>query len=117
MYLRRNWLLLILIASVSQTPRVLRAQSFTGLGFLPAGDYSTADGVSADGAVIVGRCSGPSSANRAFRWTSATGMVSLGTLPGGAWSVARGVSADGFVVVGEADSGGGSRAFRWTSSD
>ena len=54
----------------------------------------SAQGVSADGSVVVG------TSNRfAIRW-AAGGTQNLGTLPGGRVSVAYGVSADGAVVVG-----------------
>jgi probable HAF family extracellular repeat protein len=90
--------------------------TFQGLGDLAGGSFSSlAQGVSADGSVVVGiGRSAPGS--EAFRWTSGTGMVGLGDLPGGGFSsVARGVSADGSVVVGIGRSAPGSEAFRWTS--
>jgi len=89
--------------------------SFSGLGLLPGGAFSEAYGVSADGAVVVGR--GPSSGlgERAFRWTAAGGMEDLGELSGGS-AASRGyaVSDDGSVVVGESLGGSGWEAFRWT---
>lgn len=100
-----------------------RHSSATGtqsLGVLYSGDSeSAATGVSANGAVIVGWSRRGSLPNieriRAFRWTSATGMVDLGTLPGGNFSEAHGVSGDGFVVVGAATNAQRQwRAFRWT---
>ena len=90
---------------------VAHAQSFSGLGFLPGGTQSTASRVSRDGSVVVGTANG----NRAYRWTSAGGMVNLGTLPGGTDSFASDVSDDGSVVVGTGYSAG-ARAFRWTSA-
>jgi probable HAF family extracellular repeat protein len=58
--------------------------TFTGLGDLPGGSFiSLANGVSADGSVVVGR-GASASGNEASRWTSGTGMVGLGDLPGGA---------------------------------
>jgi len=88
------------------------AQSFSGLGFLPGGTQSTASRVSRDGSVIVGTANG----NRAFRWTSAGGMVNLGTLPDGTDSFASDVSDDGSVVIGTCYTSAGARAFRWTSA-
>jgi len=100
-----------------------RALCWTGaglqnLGTLGGGPYwfSSSQGVSADGSVVVG---GSSSADgqRAFRWTSAGGMVSLGTLPKNTSSSAHGVSSNGLVVVGKSTHPrNGDRAFRWTST-
>ena len=78
------------------------------LGTLSGGTYSIANGVSADGSVVVGESHIPDGF-RAFRWTDA-GMVSIGTLSSGSDSMANGVSADGSVVVGWSNN----RAFRWT---
>jgi probable HAF family extracellular repeat protein len=101
----------------------LAADGFTFLGTLPGDTSSTAYGVSADGAVVVGVSDAmvvddsgmASSISRAFRWTAGTGMQDLGTL-GGTYSQANAVSADGAVVVGESRIAGGNiRAFRWTA--
>jgi probable HAF family extracellular repeat protein len=79
------------------------------------GDLSEAYGVSADGAVVVGRAKNASGQWRAFWWTAKTGMQDLGTLPGYEnASEAYGVSAGGAVVVGTASAGGNEHAFRWT---
>jgi probable HAF family extracellular repeat protein len=78
---------------------------------------SEADGVSADGSVVVGWARNAAGYRRAFRWTAARGMQDLGTLPGGGGSEATAVSADGSVVVGYAyDAAGQTRAFRWTAA-
>jgi probable HAF family extracellular repeat protein len=86
-----------------------------GLGDLPGGGFfSTANGVSADGSVVVGQGTSANGAE-AFRWTQATGVVGLGDLPGDIFeSLAFGVSADGSVVVGRSRSANGTEAFRWT---
>jgi len=73
---------------------------------------STAHGVSADGAVVVG-----ASAGEAFRWEEGE-MMGLGHLPSCAVpsSQAMAVSADGAVVVGTSCHGDGlneHEAFRW----
>ncbi|MDB9423458.1 PEP-CTERM sorting domain-containing protein [Microcystis aeruginosa CS-564/01] len=79
-------------------------------------DGSTANGISADGSVVVG-VSNSANGDEAFRWTQATGMVGLGTLPGGAFaSIAYGVSADGSVVVGTTNGSNFGQAFRWTQA-
>lgn len=87
-----------------------------GLGDLPGGDFaSVANGISADGSVIVGAGTSVTGLE-AFRWTSAGGMVGLGNLLGvGGRSQAYGVSADGSVVVGYTTSPIGYESFRWTS--
>jgi probable HAF family extracellular repeat protein len=69
------------------------------LGIGGADDSSAANGISADGAVIVGA----TSSEGAFRWT-VDGIEYLG------FGAANAVSADGNVVVGSS----GSRAMRWT---
>jgi probable HAF family extracellular repeat protein len=74
-----------------------------------------ANGVSADGGVVVGWAENASGAERAFRWEN-NQMRDLGTL-GGARSVALGVSADGGVVVGWAENDSWDRrAFRWENN-
>jgi probable HAF family extracellular repeat protein len=87
----------------------------TDLGTL-GGNYSSAQAVSADGAVVVGEAQNASNEYRAFRWTGGV-MTDLGTLSGDL-SYAQDVSADGSVVVGYANlDNGQTRAFRWTSAD
>ena|GEM_PF-7019297 len=86
----------------------------TSIGRLPGGSWSTANGVSGDGMVIVGASDSPEG-RRAVRWTRQEGMQSLGTL-GGNESEALGISKDGQTIVGESDSPEGPRAFRWTGS-
>jgi probable HAF family extracellular repeat protein len=97
-----------------------------GLGYLPGVNgffgFSEANGVSADGSVVVGYSNGGNGFNgnliEAFRWTQAGGMVGLGVLSGGIASYANGVSADGSVVVGYSatDPFTGAEAFIWNSA-
>ncbi|WP_277874339.1 MULTISPECIES: PEP-CTERM sorting domain-containing protein [Microcystis] len=97
-----------------------------GLGYLPGVNgflgFSEANGVSADGSVVVGYSNGGNGFNgnliEAFRWTQAGGMVGLGVLSGGIASYANGVSADGSVVVGYSRTGPftGAEAFIWNST-
>ena len=73
-----------------------------GLGFLPnaASGKSSADGVSADGSVVVGSGRNVNDETEAFRWVDGT-MTGLGFLPNAAInsSYANGVSADGSKVM------------------
>jgi probable HAF family extracellular repeat protein len=89
-----------------------------GLGDFPGGIFfSQANGVSADGSVVVGESSS-AAGFEAFRWTEATGMVGLGDLPGGDFSSeALGVSADGSVIVGVSNTASGSEAFLWDAAN
>jgi probable HAF family extracellular repeat protein len=82
---------------------------------------SVANGVSADGSVVVGssRSAGGYEVigyDEAFRWTQEAGMVGLGSLAGNSDSNsgANAVSANGSVIVGGSDSNSGFQAFRWT---
>jgi len=91
-----------------------QAASFQGLGVgnltVVGAGGTFANGVSADGSVVVGTAvPGDFSGNEAFRWTQATGMVGLGIRA----SEAYGVSADGSVVVGSS-TGLFTEAFAWT---
>ena len=90
------------------------------------GNQSEAYGVSANGAVVVGRAQNANQQWRAFRWSASSGrMLDLGTLPSGnySYSEAYAISADGYVVVGmssyydNASRGQYERAFRWTVDD
>jgi probable HAF family extracellular repeat protein len=108
---------------LSIQPRAWRWTSAGGmvsLGIMQGGAYSWANGVSANGLVVVGYGDrqGSSGFNRAFRWTSAGGMQHLGTLSGGNISRAYAASSDGSVVTGFSDGSGtgGFRAYRWTSA-
>ena len=91
------------------------ADGFTFPGTF-GGTSSSANGVSADGAVVVGWAHTSDAYGKAFRWTSGGGMINLGTLGGGNDSRANGVSADGSVVVGQAHTGYVWHAFRWTQA-
>jgi probable HAF family extracellular repeat protein len=91
--------------------------SFTPLGDLPGGSFSShAFGVSADGAVVVG-ASASESGREAFRWTRSEGMIALGDLPGGQFESRAGdVSDDGSVIVGTGATDQDIEAWRWTAS-
>jgi probable HAF family extracellular repeat protein len=94
-----------------------KGATFRGLGDLPGGGFlSGANGVSADGCVVVGM--GTSASGReAFRWDRRGGMVGLGDLAGGFYSGSSwAASADGSVIVGMSSSANGTEAFRWTAA-
>ncbi|MCC7346785.1 MAG: hypothetical protein IT538_05240, partial [Variibacter sp.] len=102
-----------------QGVRVTFGGGVTLLGFLSGHDRSKANGISADGSVLVGDSfhyspSDPTLMLQAFRWNGGV-MTGLGFLPGTDISSAAAVSADGQVVVGYARSSANSRqrAFRW----
>jgi probable HAF family extracellular repeat protein len=103
----------------SEAFRWTRQGGMEGLGDLPGGVFqSFGQGVSADGAVVVGQGSS-ASGDEAFRWSEGSGIVGLGDLPGGSFrSSAWGTSGDGMVVVGFSDAGNAnaSGAFRWTQA-
>ncbi len=76
---------------------------------------SLAQGVSADGAVIVGQ-SDTDAGYAAYRWTSGSGAVQLPSLPDAPTenTNANGVSRDGLVIVGSgANENGSTRAVKW----
>ncbi len=118
--------LFIVISSISlsqETNVTPGKASFQGLGDLPGGEFSSsAQGLSADGKVIVG-FGATSSGEEAFRWTEETGLVILGNLPDKSFkkSWANKVSADGNVIVGYGDPVGQGwntyKGFVWTSSE
>jgi len=94
------------MSHVSQTPGSSRAFRYRGpgtfetLGLLTNYTRSFANGVSADGSVVVG-ASTDGIAGQAFRWTSETGMQPLGYgTPGHYYSEARAVSGNGQTIVG-----------------
>lgn len=75
-----------------------------------------AQGVSADGTIVVGYMPVPGG-TEAFTWVHPGGLVPIGDLPGGGrYSVATKISADGSVVVGVGSGAAGGEAFRWTVS-
>jgi len=90
------------------------ADGMVGLGTLPGDEQSFAEGVSADGLVVVGSsfangAEGASTLYTPFRWTPDLGMVDLGQLAGATSGSAFDVSADGTIVVGYS----GDQAFVW----
>ena len=91
------------LTALITSPQIKAEDDFTGLGFLPSAalNDSSADGVSADGSVVVGYSYNANSDAEAFRWVDGT-MTGLGFLPNavGEKSVAICDSADASVVFG-----------------
>jgi probable HAF family extracellular repeat protein len=91
-----------------------------GLGFLPGGNTSLANGVSADGSLVVGYAEDSTGAYQAFRWTNDGGMQSIRDmliargLDLSGWDLrqAQAVSADGSTIVGWGFFGGQTQAWR-----
>jgi len=83
--------------------------------------FSTANGISADGTVIVGSSINNDNNIEAFMWTVTDGMQGLDFLdPNNQFpsSEALGISADGSVIVGgSTNSDGNTEAFMWTVTD
>lgn len=86
------------------------------LGVIPGSSFtrSTANGVSGDGRITVGRCFNFSGPNQtAFRWSEETGMLALPPLPNATYTSAVDASFDGRVIVGYANNDVNERAIMW----
>jgi probable HAF family extracellular repeat protein len=112
-------------SGVGTAPRAVRWVGGGQIEALGGADFgmSVADGVSADGSVIVGTRRNAAGGLEAFRWTEAEGMTGIGDpvrFPFG--SRARGASGDGAVVVGRGTVGftptfaEDERAFIWDAA-
>lgn len=93
-------------SSGPQAFRWTASNGMVGMGYLPGGDESRAEAVSADGSVVVGY-SIVSGDLHAFRWTQAAGLTDLGK------GMPMGISADGLTIVGMDFSG---VIVRWTQA-
>ena len=92
------------------------ADSITNLGNLGGIPMTTANGISANGLIIVGSSNDTLLDFQAFYWSAATGMVGLGDL-GGNDGEAMAVNSDGSVIVGVSVNGAGNdEAFRWENN-
>lgn len=107
----------LLVAALVAPSVWTQTASFQGLGFLPPDGFNSFGlDVSGDGVVVVGRSGNAISPERAFRWTTATGLQDLGTL-GGDGASARGASADGSWIVGRSNTATfEQKGFRWSSA-
>ena len=80
-------------------------------------ERGTANGVSADGNVVVGSIDRITGIVEAFRWTASDGEIGLGLLPGGSnFSYASAVSAMDMSSSVAAKALSGMEAFRWTEA-
>jgi probable HAF family extracellular repeat protein len=109
-----------LILSFTITPSCFpQHASFQGLSDLSGGIFeSVAQGISADGSVVVG--TGMTTLGKqAFQWTQSRGMVSLGNIPDSSFKESRAynTSTEGKVIVGSGDLGSGWNSYKgfcWT---
>lgn len=85
--------------------------TFRGLGHVPGGSASFANGISADGTVVIGNAI-VGGLHTGFRWHRDTGAVALGTVP---TTVAYAVDAAGATIVGQVLDDFGELPFRWTT--
>ncbi len=76
---------------------------------------AVANGVSGDGAVVVGRETAGAAATTAWRWSQADGKQPLGSLAGWTQSFAVCANLDGSIIGGNASTGSGQRGFRWVN--
>ncbi len=107
------------LANNASSPTSVRAVRWDGasnpvlLGTSSPPAPSLANGISGDGAFVVG-----SHDNLAARWDSSGQLQILGTLPGDVGSYAASTNGDGSVIVGASrDAGFCVRAFKWTRVD
>src|SRR5262245_14359280 len=116
----------LLAAACMSDARAAAVPSFQILATPPEWGLNVqATGVSADGAVVIGRyfragsdptCQTFGGCTRAFRWTAATGAVDLGLLDA-TEADAHDLTADGSQIVGEASANVAfRRAFIWTAA-
>ncbi len=105
--------LALLCAAVTSCLLPFRAAQ--AVQFIPLGWETYPEGVSGDGAFVVGT----GSLTDALRWTSSGQVLNLGDAPGALYSSATAASLTGSVVVGDGDGGwpyDDYEAFRWTEN-
>jgi probable HAF family extracellular repeat protein len=117
------FLAVFMLAAVGANQTSGKMVGFQGLGDLEGGSsYSLANGISADGTVVVGK-SKSASGTEAFLWSAAVPVLQgLGDIPGVHFgSNAMNVSPDGSVIVGNGTNETTSmiydEAFRWMQSE
>lgn len=118
--MRRRRLLCLCLATLGSAQSALGQATFQGIGLFPSDgtSFTSPNGVSADGLVVVGLAVAESMDNSGFRWTTETGLECLGALPDGFGGEGLDVNADGSVIVGEGwspESQPNTEAYRWTA--
>lgn len=111
---------LVITGSITDTGNVRRVLRWTAAGGVQnlGGTFGGGREINSDGSVIVG-WQAPLGWNRAFFWTSATGIVDLEThllslgvnLDGWTIEAAQGVSADGRTILGQGTHNGVTEGF------
>lgn len=117
-----TWQKLAFVCALLLLPVRVDAQggTFVGIGALPGGSTSAAQGMSADGKIVVGfgtTANGP----EPFRWTAATGIIeSLNSVHGSSFlGYAKNASTNGVIVGSLQDhpAAGDTSAFYWTEEE
>lgn len=103
------------------TPKAMRYSASEGLSTIDGDNgYSvtSAEGISADGSVVVGSVIGGEYFSEPYRWTESGGVQPLGVLEheGFLYGSGQDVNSTGDVVVGNLSGTFASEAFRWTES-
>jgi probable HAF family extracellular repeat protein len=108
-------------AALAASPALAQTPSFTLIDPLPGQTNSRIFALSADGRAAAGESySFPTTAQAAFRWTSAAGRFDIGSLPGvPPFTSGRAISGDGQYVAGYAAQDlmtSVRHAYRWSSA-
>lgn len=107
---------LSLLISTSVWASSLTFDTFLGLGTL-GGNYSTVNGISPDGNVVIGASIDGNGDPQAFKWTFGGGIEGLGFLNNAdRKSIGLAATQDGSVIIGEStNSNGNVSPFSWTA--
>jgi uncharacterized membrane protein len=93
------------------------AQSITSVGVFPGGGNSVVYSISSNGTAATGYSNDASGRDTTLRWLSPSTTQNLGLLSGGVTNTyGQAINITGSIIAGYGDSGGNTRAFRWTST-
>ncbi|MBU6411951.1 MAG: hypothetical protein KGS45_00635 [Planctomycetes bacterium] len=93
------------------------AQSITSVGLFPGGGNSAVYAISNGGAAAAGFSNDATSRDMTLRWLQPSTTQNLGLLPVGVTNTyGQAISLGGTIIAGYGDSGGNTRAFRWTNT-